>query len=326
MKGSEPAIVGTCLEAGAANVTIDCHVAILLGTHNGARHIAAQLQSIANQTHQQWSLWVSDDGSTDDTADIVRRFAATQTQPVHLLAGPQQGFSANFMSLVHHPELEADHIAFCDQDDVWLPDHLQRGLVRLSATRPAAPALYCGRTIYIDEDGRQCGESRPAPTACNFPRALAQNVCAGNTMLVNRAGLNLLRQAPPNCVAAHDWLAYLYITAVGGQVVFDATPTVQYRQHRGNAMGENRSFEAKLHRLRRVLAGDLKEWTESNLAVLTCIDSQMTTQARQTVCHFQLARSGPFWQRIAHLRRSGVRRSSVPAQVVFSVALLLGWV
>ena len=326
MKGSEPAIVGTCLKRGAGDVTIDCRVAILLGTHNGTHHLAEQLQSIADQTHRRWSLWVSDDGSTDDTTAIVRRFAAAQPQPVYVLAGPRQGFAANFLSLLRYPELDADAIAFCDQDDVWLPEHLNRGLMGLPTAAAAGPALYCGRTIYIDEDGQRCGESRPVPAICSFPHALAQNVCAGNTMLLNRAGLNLLQLAPPDRVAAHDWLAYLYVTAVGGQVVYDATPTVLYRQHKGNAMGENRSFSSKLHRLQRLLAGDLKAWTDDNLAALACIEDQMTKEARQTVRDFQLARSGPFWQRFGNLQGSGVRRASVPAHVVFSVALLLGWV
>ncbi len=326
MKGSEPAIVGTCLKRGAGDVTIDCHVAILLGTYNGARHLDEQLQSIAAQTHRRWSLWVSDDGSTDDTAAMVRRFASVQTQPVHLLAGPGQGFAANYMSLVRHPELDANSIAFCDQDDVWLPDHLRRGLGGLSSTPAGTPTLYCGRTVYIDDEGRQFGESRPVPTVCNFPHALAQNVCAGNTMLVNQSGVNLLRQATPELVTAHDWLAYLYITAVGGEVVFDATPTVQYRQHRGNEMGENRSLGARMHRFKRLLAGDLRRWTDANLAVLACIEGQMTEDAVQVASHFRLARSGPIRQRMANLGQSRVRRSSASAQAAFTAALMMGLV
>lgn len=323
MKGDEPAIVGSRPAPDGTDVTAGSHVAILLGTCNGARHLGEQLQSLRAQTHVNWSLWVSDDGSTDATLEMVRAFGAQGSQPVHVLQGPQQGFGANYMSLVARADPAAQAYAFCDQDDIWLPHHLQLGVAALAAHPADQPALYCGRTLYMNAQGQPCGTSRPAPRVCNFARALAQNVCAGNTMLLNRPALALLREAAPQGVSAHDWLAYLFVTAVEGPVVFDPVATVKYRQHPGNAMGENRSLRAKWQRVWRLAAGDLRTWTDANLAALAQIEPRMTTHNQGVLRLFRSARTGPAWTRLGRLRQSGVRRASAAAQLAYVLALLL---
>jgi hypothetical protein len=292
-----------------------------LCTFNGERHLPAQLDSIAAQSHTDWELWISDDGSTDGTLALVQAFRqrhpALQVNVVH---GPRQGFAANYMSLVQHPAIQADYYAFSDQDDIWLPQRLRASVERLQACG-GEPALYCARTQYIDAGGQVTGESRPPPAACTFAHALAQNVCSGNTMLFNPAARALMCQVPPATVVAHDWLAYLLVTAAGGTVVFDPAMHVQYRQHRGNAMGENRSVGARWHRLKRLYLGDLRRWTDLNLAALAHIQGALTPPSARTLAAFKAARSGPPWTRWQHLRDSGVQREGRAAQLAYGVAL-----
>ena len=77
------------------------HVAILMCTRNGARFLPAQMDSFLAQTHDNWSLWVSDDGSNDKTLDILREFqAAHPSRIVRLFRGPRQGIGANYLSLI----------------------------------------------------------------------------------------------------------------------------------------------------------------------------------------------------------------------------------
>lgn len=103
-------------------------ITILLCTFNGARFLAAQLASIEQQTHSNWRLIVSNDGSTDDTLTIIRHFADRVCQPVEIRHGPGRGAAANFLSLATDPEIDGDLFAFCDQDDVWHPAKLSRAL------------------------------------------------------------------------------------------------------------------------------------------------------------------------------------------------------
>ena len=110
-------------------------VAILMCTKNGAAFLDDQLKSIADQTHANWTLFVSDDGSTDATGNILKRFAANHAQRTVVRNGPGKGVCANFLSLATDPAIDADYFAFSDQDDVWYKDKLARALTWL-ATRP----------------------------------------------------------------------------------------------------------------------------------------------------------------------------------------------
>ena len=75
-------------------------VAILLATYQGQKYLAEQLASFAAQTHQNWELWVSDDGSTDETLKVLETFSLkiTSCHP-NISLGPKRGFAANFLSL-----------------------------------------------------------------------------------------------------------------------------------------------------------------------------------------------------------------------------------
>lgn len=316
------AIVGKRPSCAPACASEGNHIAILLCTFNGERHLGEQLDSIARQTHTDWELWVSDDGSEDGTLAMVQEFKVRHPAlRVNLLDGPRQGFSANYMSLVQHAGIQADFYAFADQDDIWLPDRLKASLNALQGCRDK-PALYCARTQYIDASNQVTGESRPSPEEISFAHALAQNVCAGNTMLINSAARDLMRQVPARTVVAHDWLAYLLVTAAGGAVMFDPRVFVQYRQHQGNAMGENRSLHARWHRLKRLCMGDLKRWTDMNLAALALVRGALPPSSLRTLQTFESARSGRPWVRWQRLRESGVRRQGRAAQLAYSLALM----
>ena len=100
-------------------------VAILLATFNGEKFLAEQLDSLQAQSVKNWRLYVSDDGSTDSTVDIIKRYQeAWGSDKLHYRLGPQKGFAQNFLGLACDPEIKADFYAFCDQDDFWLPKKL----------------------------------------------------------------------------------------------------------------------------------------------------------------------------------------------------------
>src|SRR5436309_55568 len=100
-------------------------ISIGLCTYNGGTHLAEQLLSIAKQTRQPDELVVFDDASTDSTPTILQSFAASSRFPVSISINPQQlGVSQNFGHAIS--ACTGDVVAFCDQDDVWLPEKLRR--------------------------------------------------------------------------------------------------------------------------------------------------------------------------------------------------------
>jgi glycosyltransferase involved in cell wall biosynthesis len=291
--------------AGAA------HVAILMGTRDGARFLRAQLETIAAQSHRDWRLVASDDGSTDATRAILAAFRAEQgPERVEIRTGPCQGFAANFLRLAGDPGIRAEHYAFADQDDLWDEDRLARGIARLGGLDPAVPALTGGRTRLIDEAGAPCGLSPEFRAPPSFENALVQSIAGGNTMLFNAAAKRLFEAVPDVAVVAHDWWAYQLVSGAGGTVIYDPAPAVAYRQHPANLIGGNMGLRAKAERLRLLAAGRLAEYTDTNLAALDAAAALLTPEARAKVALLRRARSRGLFGRIRLMRRLALYRQT----------------
>ena len=174
----------------------DPMVAILMGTKNGQQFLAQQLDSLEVQTHQNWMLIASDDGSSDDTLRILKVYQAKwPAGKVIIKEGPKQGFCVNFLSLACDPNIKADYYAFCDQDDVWLPTKLEVALENIIQHQEEnVPYVYCGRTSYVNENLKKIGCSPLFAFPRTFRNALIQSIAGGNTMVFNQSAKNALEK------------------------------------------------------------------------------------------------------------------------------------
>ena len=286
-------------------------VAILMCTFNGERYLDAQMASFEAQRHQQWTLHVSDDGSTDRTLDLVEAFARrVGPERVRVRAGARRGSSTNFLSLACDPSIDADFYAFADQDDVWHADRLSRSIEWLAREPAEAPALYCGRTRYVDASGRPIGMSPNFRRSPAFENALVQSLAGGNTMTWNRAVHALLVRAGDVPVVVHDWWLYLLVSGCGGRVRYDPSPAIDYRQHGGNQIGSAAGVRARLGRLRAAIGGRIAQWNEVNDRALARIEPMLSAEARRVLAAFRSARRGGLVSRLRHLADSGVWRQT----------------
>ncbi|SHH86137.1 glycosyltransferase [Cognatishimia maritima] len=302
------------------------HVTILMATYEGAVWLPEQLQSFTDQTHKNWQLLASDDGSADGTQDLLAAFY--ETHRGQLLPGPQEGSTANFKSLLlragdHMPS--GGWLAFADQDDKWLPDRLSRGVAALTDVPEDQPALFCSRTWVVDEalENRRLSAPRPKPPA--FRNALVQNIAAGNTILVNSAGARLLCAAAGDAEAfvVHDWWAYQMITGAGGLVLHEDEPTLLYRQHGNNAIGANLGYWAQLVRLWALLRGDLHAWSAVNVPVLQASSHRFTPENKTALALFSEMHSGRFLRRLQAFFRLRPYRQSRSGTCAIWIATLL---
>lgn len=301
-------------------------VAILLAVYNGSAYLSEQLQSIAAQDHRNWLVMASDDGSDDGSPQILAEFA--QRYPARCLSGPRKGPAANFLSLIRRaPEVAgAGHwLAFSDQDDVWLPDKLSRGIAALADYDDAHPALYCSRTWITDTalGNRRLSAARPRPPS--FRNALVQNVASGNTILLNPAAARLVEEAAQKVerVVVHDWWVYQLVTGAGGSVVHDDAPSLLYRQHDVNQIGSNDTRLARLRRIRQLLQGHFRDWNEVNIAALSRLEPYLTPQNREILAEFAAMRRGPLPARLARLRRLDLYRQSRISTFALWLSLVL---
>jgi glycosyltransferase involved in cell wall biosynthesis len=286
-------------------------VAILMGTKNGERFLAEQLDSLEAQTHQHWVLYVSDDRSTDKTLLILKKYQ-TKWPPGKMIirAGPQQGFCVNFLSMACDPKIKADYYAFCDQDDVWLPNKLEVGIGVLSTKFEKTARMYCGRTTYISEDGSVIGQSPNFVHPKTFRNALIQCIAGGNTMIFNREAKVLLETAGIANLSSHDWWLYLLLTGCGGMVHFDSLPLVKYRQHQNSLVGENRSLVSRLDRLGMVFNGTFKKLIDKNIRGIDEIGSLLTEENLELFNLFKKLRDQPLKDRFRLIQVCGLYRQS----------------
>jgi len=300
-------------------------LAVLMATCQGEKYIDEQLRSIAEQSWTDIDIWASDDGSTDGTVKVLERWASTWTRGrFTVITGPNRGFAANFRSLLINPDIDADYVCFCDQDDIWLQDKT-RVAAQTLALSGDRPALYCARTIIADEVGHELQRSPLFRRPAIFANALVQSIGGGNTMVMNRAAHRLMREAAKRTgFVSHDWFSYMIVAGAGGDVTYSETPHVRYRQHAGNLVGSNNGWRARLERLLAAFGGRFARWNEDNVAALNACRDLLTPTAIETLERFRGARTGTLFGRLANLRRSGVYRQTAMDQVSLYAAGLLG--
>jgi glycosyltransferase involved in cell wall biosynthesis len=301
-------------------------VAILMATYNGAAYLEEQLDSLCSQSYPWIDVVVSDDGSGDGTLDILLEWEKKWDKGHFVLRrGPGRGFAENFRALIVDPGVEAGYFAFCDQDDVWERQKLEIAVSRLADIALGKPALFCSRTLTITEAGEAVGSSPLFAKRPSFENALVQSLAGGNTMVFNRNAQSVLERASRRSgFVSHDWWAYLLVSAAGGEVLYCRRPLVRYRQHGSNQVGANTSWQARHSRLKRMIRGQFRQWSDENLAGLEVNADLLTPEAKKTLARFGEARKASLPYRLFDLQRSGVYRQTLSGNLGLYVAAMIG--
>lgn len=293
------------------------NVAILMCTYNGEQFIREQLDSILSQTYGEWTLYISDDGSTDATIEIIETYKKRLSKnKLFLLEGPKDGFSKNFISLIKNPHINASYFAFCDQDDVWLGDKLERSIEYTKSSSSTRPFLYCSRTRLIDANGMPIGLSPLFLKEPSFKNALVQSLAGANTMLINTAARDLLKKIPDDTpIPAHDWLAYLIVSAAGGAIIYDTLPSLEYRQHEHNLIGANSGVAAKYSRLKKMFSGRFEKWNTQNIQLMLPLKPYLTVENSTIFEMFADGRTRGLFARLKLIKQSGVYRQTLAGNI-----------
>ncbi|MFY0312397.1 glycosyltransferase [Leisingera sp. D0M16] len=295
-------------------------------TRNGAAFLQEQLASFLQQDHSDWSLWVSDDNSTDGTLQILQRFAAAHPErEIRLLHGPEQGAAQNYLSLLCHPDLPGTHIALSDQDDIWLENKLSRALAVMKTADAGGPVLYAGQSVITDAGMRPLSVSSDPQSKPGLRNALVQNLFSGHSSVLNPAALRLVRQSGrPDGIPYHDWWIYLLLSGAGAQCLLDSEPVVAWRQHEGNLIGASRRAGGLRRRVRVMWSGQYRDWMDHLVAHLRKRDALLTKEARNLLAGYAAARAQPGPLRALGYARLGLRRQSGPETALFYALATLG--
>ena len=287
----------------------------------------AQLDSYLQQSLPPSTILISDDGSDDGSRACIAAFSPCASKDgitCQLLDGPGRGGTVNFLSLLRQADPNSDYVALSDQDDIWLPEKIEHATAAL-APYADYPALLGTRSWEWDSITDHRHLSRSVPKPHDFRHALVQNFAGGNTMVLNRAALELVQRALPRTqdTAVHDWWLYQLITGTGGTVLLSQTPQILYRQHGENQIGANRGLRSKLRRFRAMLGGTYQQWNDLNVAALEPNMDLLTPEAQEVLTRFSRGRRGSFLTRLNMLRQTGLRRKGTVNQLTLWLAAAL---
>jgi len=218
-----------------------------MGTYNGEYFLEEQIRSIQAQTLKNWRMLIRDDGSSDDTVNILNTLQEKDSR-IKLIKDKKgnQGPSNNYNILCKEAaNLEADIIFFSDQDDVWLPNKLETQVqaVRNFEERHSnkLPVLVYTDLTVVDMGLRTINQSflayQGVKNIASEPLRvlLAQNFIPACASAINHALLTLASPIPENALM-HDWWIAL-CAASCGKIEFIPQPMGLYRQHSRNVVG-----------------------------------------------------------------------------------------
>lgn len=253
---------------------------IMMAVYQGEKYIKQQLDSILAQTRRDWVLYIQDDGSTDKTMEIISKYKEREPKRIQVLCETQKrekGAKYNFASLFDKVP-KAEYYMFCDQDDIWERNKLERMLMFVPEKKEQPFLMYCDMKV-IDQEAHCLSRSFCAYSGLNFPqcrpellfrRLMGYNFITGAAMLFNHALRERIGKIPKAC-RMHDWWISLAAAGFGAEIIFLPEALQTYRQHGENVLGafSRENTKNKFLRLldpKRILAlpGQLKTYKKNN--------------------------------------------------------------
>ena len=126
-------------------------VAVLLSTYNGSKYIKEQIDSILSQEGVNIDIYIRDDGSTDETVNIIYEYKSNN---IFLTEGKNIGVGNSFMELLYSVPEIYDYYAFADQDDIWSE---KKTRIAIEVLQKNKKHLYASNQELIDKSGKSLG-------------------------------------------------------------------------------------------------------------------------------------------------------------------------
>lgn len=241
-------------------------VLVLLAAYNGKKYIREMIDSVLQQDYDDFCLVLSDDGSSDNTVEILDEYELNNPgKVIHYKSGMRFGNAQNhFMHLLSQFH-DAPYIMFCDQDDIWHSDKIRKTLCKMKEIEndSSVPTMVhtdlCvvdGELNVIDDSFMHFSKLDGNRMALNH--LLMQNVVTGCTLMVNNSLAELSCSCTlPKEALMHDWWIAI-ICSVFGKSGFLDYATIDYRQHGNNSVGA-KNVTSPSYLLTKLKSGAMKK-------------------------------------------------------------------
>ncbi len=300
-------------------------VNILMSTYNGQQFLAEQIRSIQEQSYTDWTLFIRDDGSSDNTEEILKDFER-QDSRIHLIDSDKSdnlGVIKSFHKLVNHDR--ADYYFFSDQDDVWLPNKLQLSLKEAQNYLSDLPLMVYMDLKVVNQDLEIMTESMVKSQShhanTELVQELTENTVTGGVAMINHALAEMWQETDD--ILMHDWYLALLASAFGNLVFIDQ-PGELYRQHSDNVLGA------------RTLSKRFKKWIRPHILFAVYWDLIKNSQKqarhllqmplsqsnRELIEAFVTIMDKPMLERYLTLRKYGLKKNKAFHTLVFTTLIV----
>ncbi len=220
-------------------------VAILLTTYNSSSFLDVLIQSIINQSYVEWTLYIRDDDSCDNTVEKIIHYTKLDTRILYLKDDKKRGAKNGFMWLLE--QVDSDFYMFCDHDDVWLPDKVRVTLNKMLSCKDVDRVPIIVHTdLYITDlslnilydsffnfykiDYKKCNDKK---------WYLFYNDVTGCTMMINKCAKKISLPISKYARMHDSWIA-VCVMYNNGRIECINDKTIYYRQHSNNTIGAKR--------------------------------------------------------------------------------------
>lgn len=220
-------------------------VDILLATYNGEEYIREQLDSILNQTHKEFRLLISDDGSTDETRNILNEYKAKDDRIEIFMQEKNLGVVKNFEFLLK--KVDAKYYMFSDQDDIWKKEKIEKSLEKI---KEGFDLVYSDLEV-VDENlnvtyksyWKLKGIYKKIKKYNNFQSLYLNNFITGCTIISKKELIDSFMPLPNTSkFVLHDYWISLVISQ-NGKIAYIEEPLIKYRQHKNNKVGSKKKSD-----------------------------------------------------------------------------------
>lgn len=299
-------------------------IVVLLSTYNGERYLREQIESILHQkTIHQLDLVIRDDGSTDGTIEILKKYEEKYPTRIKVSYGENIGYIKSFFELIRETE-GYDYYSLSDQDDIWLDDKIEVAITQCENCVYEGPLLYGSSSFLVNDRLEVMGETQKNLKGITWNNLLIQNFFPGHTQVFNDSLCQILKE-DVDCskVYVHDfWITYM--AYLFGKAIFDNQSHTLYRQHGTNTVGFGRNrLEWVFERLKRVGNSDNKKIAAQISYFYEKYQDSMSEELKKEIGAFKEAQTS-FFRRLYYISRTPLYRQKNFETFLFKILYLLG--
>ena len=305
-------------------------VAVIMSTYNGEKYLREQIDSILAQKDVHVELFIRDDGSKDNTREIISDYVKRYDN-IHAEFGKNMGWIRSFVyALQTAPDF--DYYAFSDQDDFWLEEKLITSVKDImreeNENGRKIPVICQTNALIVDEKLNALYQTHTEGRAATVYSFALREIGRGCCMVLNAKARELSRikdEAKLFKDYAHDAALAVMVVAVGGKFIIEPAPLMKYRMHGNNAMGAPSSLMKRIKYELTALTSKKGHVSNLHKMLLQSLNDELTDDARKA---FTLISGSPdkWLYRLRILFSPEFRTGDIRATILAKLKVLLGYI